>query len=149
MVGNSCHSYDVLFRSFLGNSPCRAVNSISKATTYVNVNRMTQSVTSTEPPRCRPPFYLVVKKGKPSQKVASIWLKIGQRVAHGQVIIASRVKTCASKLLWVQSGLKLKNLDFEVASNQLKIGQRVAYWQAVIDMWGFFTCQNCCGFRAI
>ena len=36
------------------------------------------------PPMCRPPFYLVVKKkGKPSQKVASIWLKIGQRVAYG------------------------------------------------------------------
>ena len=51
MVGNSCHSYDVLFRSFLGNSRCRAVNSISKATIYFNVNRMTQSVTSTEPPK--------------------------------------------------------------------------------------------------
>ena len=56
MVGNSCHSYDVLFRSFLGNSRCRAVNSISKATIYFNVNRMTQSVTSTEPPQGVDPF---------------------------------------------------------------------------------------------
>ena len=30
MVGNSCHSYDVLFRSFLGNSRSRAVNSNPK-----------------------------------------------------------------------------------------------------------------------
>ena len=51
MVGNSCHSYDVLFRSCLGNSRCRAVNPISKATIYFNVNRMTQGVTSTEPPQ--------------------------------------------------------------------------------------------------
>ena len=30
MVGNSCHSYDVLFRSYLGNSRSRAVNSNPK-----------------------------------------------------------------------------------------------------------------------
>ena len=93
MVGNSRNSYDVLFRPCLGNSRCRAVNSFPKAKIYFSVSRMAQSVTSTTPlggfegagapPRCRPPFYLVVKKGKGSQKVASIWLKIGQRVAHG------------------------------------------------------------------
>ena len=59
-------------------------NSISKATIYFNVNRMTQSVTSTEPPKVSTPFLPgSEKKGKPSQKVASIWLKIGQRVAYG------------------------------------------------------------------
>ena len=56
MVGNSCHTYDVLFRSGLGNSRCRAVNSISKATIYCNVNKMTQSVTSTKPPKVSTPF---------------------------------------------------------------------------------------------
>ena len=72
MVGNSRNSYDVLFRPCLGNSLCSAVNSFPKAKIYFSVSRMAQSVTSTTPlggfegagapPRCRPPFYLVVKK---------------------------------------------------------------------------------------
>ena len=71
MVENSCHSYDVLFRSFLGNSRCRAVNSISKATIYFNVNRMTQSVTSTEPPKVSTPFLpgSEKKRGSPAKKL--------------------------------------------------------------------------------
>ena len=36
------HSYDVPFRSCLGNSWCRAVNSIPKAKLYLNVSRITQ-----------------------------------------------------------------------------------------------------------
>ena len=35
------------------------------------------------------------------------------------------------------------------APMMLKIGKRVAYGYAVIGMWGFFACQNCCGFRVI
>ena len=42
MVGNSRNSYDVPFRSCLGNSWCRAVNSIPKAKLYLNVSRITQ-----------------------------------------------------------------------------------------------------------
>ena len=57
--------------------------------------------------------------------------------------------SCASKLLQVQSDLKLKNLVFEVASNELKIGQLVAYRQAVKHIQGFCMRQNSYGFRAI
>ena len=92
MVGNSCHSYDVLFRSCLGNSRCRAVNSISKATIYCNVNKMTQSVTSTKPPKVSTPFLpgSEKKKGKFNKKVSSNWLKITEQVAYGQTLIATR-----------------------------------------------------------
>ena len=42
MVVNSRNSYDVPFRSCLGNSWCRAVNSIPKAKLYLNVSRIMQ-----------------------------------------------------------------------------------------------------------
>ena len=42
MVGNSRNSYDVPFISCLGNSWCRAVNSIPKAKLSLNVSRITQ-----------------------------------------------------------------------------------------------------------
>ena len=42
MVGNSRNSYDVPFRSCLGNSWCRAVNSILIAKLYLNVSRITE-----------------------------------------------------------------------------------------------------------
>ena len=159
------------------------------------------------PPRCRPPFFLVVKSEvasksffKSAENRAASSLQVGDH-RYTSISCASKLLwfqsdfklrnlelfpgfpgirrnhgtpgscfksaenratsspqvgghrytsiSCASKLLWVQSELKLKNLDFEVASNQLKIGQQVAYGQAVIGMWGFFTYQNCCGFRAI
>ena len=85
MVVNSRNSYDVLFRSCLGNIRCRAVNTIPKAKIYFNMSRMTQSVTSTtplggvgggEPPA---PNYEV----KRIKKVASNLLKIAKHVTYG------------------------------------------------------------------
>ena len=65
-----------------------------RAQICLNVSRMMQGVIGATPPggfggaeappRCRPPSFLVVKKKKVKlrQKVASNWLKIGQRVAY-------------------------------------------------------------------
>ena len=77
MVVNSRNSYDVLFRSCLGNIRCRAVNTIPKAKIYFNVSRMTQSVTSTTP---LGGFGYEVKRIK---KVASNLLKIAKQVTYG------------------------------------------------------------------
>ena len=45
------------------------------------------------PPMCRPPSFLVTGGGGGgggvSKKVASIWLKIGQRIVYGYALIAS------------------------------------------------------------
>ena len=58
------------------------------------------------------------------------YFKTAENRAAGNLLVGCHRYTrisCASKLVWVQSDLKLKNLDFDVASNQLKIGQRVTY----------------------
>ena len=102
MVGNSCHSYDVLFRSFLGNSRCRAVNSISKATIYFNVNRMTQSVTSTEPPQCVDPLSYLVRAAAGGQTKSCF--DFAENRAANSLWVGdhryTRIKF-ASKLIWV------------------------------------------------
>ena len=131
MVGNSRNSYDVPFRPCLGNSWCRAVNSILIAKLYLNVSRITQFTRNQDetilviqthfhwvtsltgvvfPPSCRPSSFRLGRRRRRRvgrKKVAQIWLKIGQRIAYGQALIASRVRKCASKLVWVQSDLKL------------------------------------------
>ena len=60
-------------------------------------------------------------------KVSSSQLKIGQRIVYR--VGRKELDACnvVSKLVWVWTHLKLKNLDFEVVPNQLKIGQQVAY----------------------
>ena len=119
MVVNSCLSYDVLFRSCLGNSRCRAENSISKATIYCNVNKMTQSVTSTKPPpRCRPPFYLVMDEVKVSEPKS--FFELAENCEASSLWVGAHRYTrvlCASKLLWVYSNL---NSDFFSVEKLLK-----------------------------
>ena len=170
MVGNSRNSYDVPFRSCLGNSWCRAVNSILIAKLYLNVSRITQFTRNQDetilviqthfhwvtsltgvvfPPSCRPSSFRLGRRRVGSKKVASNRLKIGQRVAQGMGITELDVCNYVSKLLQVQSDLKLTNLNPKVASNQLKIGQQVAHGQAVIAPRAFCARQNSYRFRAI
>ena len=62
-------------------------------------------------PSCRPPFYLVVKK----KVTAKSCFKSAQNRAASSLWIGGHRYAgilCASKLLWVSSDLKLKNLDF-------------------------------------
>ena len=95
------HSYDVLFRSCLGNSRCRAVNSISKATIYCNVNKMTQSVTSTKPPKVSTPFLPGSEKSEVKSK--SSFKSAENRAASSLGVGGHRYTSfkCGSKLLWV------------------------------------------------
>ena len=124
MVGNSRNSYDVPFRSCLGNSWCRAVNSIPKAKLYLNVSRITQFtrnqvetilaiqthfhwVTSLMgvifPPSCRPSSFWLGRRRRVGGQKKSCFDLAENRAADSLWIGAHRYTRIkfASKLLWV------------------------------------------------
>ena len=78
-VGKYRNRY-VPLRSCLGKGRCRPVNQIPRANICLNVDA---GCNWRGAPPVSTPFLPGSEKGMPSQKVASIWLKIGQRVAHG------------------------------------------------------------------
>ena len=68
-VGKARNSYDVPFRSCLGNSWCRAVNSIPKAKLCLNVSRIAQFIRAVN-------FTIIWKKIPWSYQLASVESKV-------------------------------------------------------------------------